>query len=67
MVYKAKVRADIEQNYGEWVSFRDEKVVEVKKHEGGFEVKSGKGPVVWARKVVIATGIKDNLPDIKGE
>lgn len=65
MVYKAKVRADIEKSYG-WIEFRDEKVTTVRRTGKGFEVESPSGKVS-ARKVVIATGIQDNLPAIPGK
>jgi thioredoxin reductase len=69
MVYKAKVRADIERDYGEWVKFKDVKVVNVKKNQQGkrFELEDVEGDKMSARKVIIASGIQDNLPAIPGQ
>lgn len=48
------------------VHFHEGLVVEGKKMEMGFEVKTQTGEVFIGKKLVFATGIKDKMPDIKG-
>jgi len=55
-----------------WVEVRDGKIVDLKKLDNDergtrFEASAAGGKKVVARKVVLATGIKDNLPAIPGE
>ena len=64
--WRAKARKQLEEGY-EWTKVRNGQVVDIKKLEKGtFEVMDGKGENVQARKVILATGIQDNLPDIPG-
>ena len=46
--------------------FRKGKIVSLEKVDGGFEAVDEDGNKVKARKVVLATGIKDILPLIPG-
>lgn len=69
--HRAAIRNELKQI--EWVDFRWGKIVDSKKveaegkgDEGMFVAKDEEGREVRARKVVIATGIKDHLPDIPG-
>jgi len=75
-----RVTARKQMEVYDWVKFRDDKVVELSKlgqekdEAGGgilgntlFECVDNGGNKVRARKVIIATGIKDNLPGIPGK
>jgi thioredoxin reductase len=60
-------------NY-DWVTLRQSKIISLAKVQQGvedcqtlFEAKDDHGHVVKARKVIIATGIQDNLPNIQGK
>ena len=65
--YRAKFRGDLERDY-KWLEFRDDKIVELSKGEDGkFKAKDGQGREVAARKVVLATGLKDTLPPVPGK
>lgn len=74
--WRRKARKEIEMGYGEWTTFRDAKVIELRKvdgkgegggvGEGWFDSIDEQGGKVRARKVVLATGITDNLPAIPG-
>jgi thioredoxin reductase len=48
------------------VSFLEGKVVTAGKAEAGFEVKTAAGESFSARKLLFATGIKDQMPEIDG-
>ncbi len=48
------------------VEWHDGRVDEAEKVETGFKVTLGKDKVVVARKLVLATGVTDKLPDIPG-
>ena len=48
------------------VEWHDGQVDEAEKVETGFKVTLGKDKVVVARKLVLATGVTDKLPDIPG-
>jgi thioredoxin reductase len=71
--YRSKVRAEIEVLYGKGPGglgngvFRNGKIVSLEKVDGGFEAVDKDGGKVMARKVVLATGMSDVLPDIPGE
>lgn len=48
------------------VKFYDGLAVSGKQSNGGFEIKTAKGDIFTSNKLVLATGIKDIMPDIKG-
>lgn len=48
------------------VQFIDDLVVEVSKNEKGFVVTTRSGQVFEAKKLILATGIKDKMPEING-
>jgi thioredoxin reductase len=48
------------------VEWHDGRVDEAEKVETGFKVRLGKDKAVVARKLVLATGVTDKLPDIPG-
>ncbi len=48
------------------VKFYNGLAVKGKQSKGGFEVTTEKGDVFTSKKLVLATGIKDVMPDIKG-
>jgi len=48
------------------VKFYDGLAVEGKRSNGGFEITTSKGDVFWAKKLVMASGIKDLMPEIQG-
>ncbi len=48
------------------VRFLEGKVISARKIDGGFSVEIAKGENFTARKILLATGLKDVLPNIKG-
>lgn len=48
------------------IEFYDGLAVSGKRNNIGFEVTTSKGDVFTAKKLVLATGVKDLMPDIKG-
>ncbi len=50
----------------ETVHFHQGKAVETKKSETGFEAITEKGEKFYSKKLIIATGITDEIPNIKG-
>lgn len=50
----------------ETIHFHQGKAVETKKSETGFEVTTEKGEKFYSKKLIIATGITDEIPEIKG-
>lgn len=48
------------------VEFHEGAVVDARKAEGGFEVALGDGRKVSCRKLILATGVKDVLPEVPG-
>lgn len=50
----------------ETVHFHKGKAIEAKKSEKGFEITTEKGEKFHSKKLIIATGIVDEIPDIKG-
>lgn len=71
--YRSKVRRELEELYGKQGAglgngeFRNGKIVSLEKVAGGFEAIDAEGRMIKARKVVLATGIKDVLPNIPGK
>ncbi|KAI0489787.1 FAD/NAD(P)-binding domain-containing protein [Xylaria cf. heliscus] len=64
--FRAKAKADILSRYST-IQFRDGGVVSVRKLESGrFEVVGDTGDKYEGRKIVIANGIRDIMPDIPG-
>lgn len=48
------------------VDWSDAGVADAEKVDGGFRVELRDGKAVTARKLILATGVKDELPDIEG-
>ncbi|PSL31988.1 thioredoxin reductase [Chitinophaga ginsengisoli] len=48
------------------VTIAQDKVISAAKEEGGFRLETASGESYIARKVILATGVKDILPEIKG-
>ncbi|MCX8534373.1 NAD(P)/FAD-dependent oxidoreductase [Chryseobacterium luquanense] len=48
------------------VSFYHGKAINIKKTENGFEIITENGETLSSKKLIIATGITDEIPDIKG-
>lgn len=73
VVFRTKAKGDILKRY-DTVEFRKTRITEVKKVslgdlEGGhehFQATDWQGNVFLGRKVALATGVKDVLPDIDG-
>ncbi|KAJ8107412.1 hypothetical protein ONZ43_g6738 [Nemania bipapillata] len=64
--FRAKSRADIVSRY-DTIQFRDVGVASVRKLESGyFEAVDDAGEKHEGRKIVIASGIRDVMPDIPG-
>lgn len=52
-------------NY-ETITFKNEKVISAKKEAFGFTIKTDSEEVFKAKKIILATGLKDNMPAIDG-
>lgn len=68
--YRAAAREDILSHY-DTVSFQDVTIAKITKREREdgtslFQAIDEKGEEWWGRKVVLATGIKDEMLDIEG-
>lgn len=64
--FRKKGRADILKRYTT-INFQDTEVKSVAKTaQGQFELKDAQGKLWLARKLVIATGVRDVFPDIEG-
>ncbi len=50
----------------ETVHFHKGKAIDAKKSENGFEITTEKGEKFYSKKLIIATGLVDEVPDIKG-
>lgn len=50
----------------ETVSFFNGIVIKTSKSDNGFEVETGCGEKFMAKKIILATGVKDIMPDIEG-
>jgi thioredoxin reductase len=48
------------------VTIAQEKVITAAQEDGGFRLETASGGIFTARKIILATGLKDILPDIKG-
>ena len=64
--HRTKARKEVEDGYP-WTSFRDSQVVSLNKAKKGFVARDAQGKEVYARKVILATGIKDHLAAIPGK
>jgi len=53
-------------NEYETVHFHKGKAIDAKKSENGFEITTEKGEKFYSKKMIIATGLVDEVPDIKG-
>lgn len=50
----------------ETVKFHEEKVRKTAKNTAGFEVETENGEKFYAKKLILASGVKDMMPDISG-
>lgn len=48
------------------VSFQDVAAIQIKRAGAGFEVSLANGDQVCARRIILAYGVRDNLPDLPG-
>lgn len=68
--YRSKIQMQLCERYGKGGLgngvFKNGKIVSLEQVKGGFEAVDAEGNMVRARKVVLATGIKDVLPPIPG-
>ncbi|OXG89912.1 thioredoxin reductase GliT [Cryptococcus neoformans A2-102-5] len=64
--YRAKVRSELLRDYNATTTFRNGQIVSLVKVGEDFEAKDAEGNTLKARKVILATGVKDHLPDIAG-
>jgi thioredoxin reductase len=64
--YRRKAKAELADAYP-WTTFRQGRIVSLVKDGEMFAAEDEHGNTIQARKVVLATGIKDVLPDIPGE
>ncbi|GKT39876.1 thioredoxin-1 [Colletotrichum spaethianum] len=66
-VFRAKARDDIMSRYAESVTFADVEVLKTSKvREGLFKVEDAQGKTWFGRRLVLATGVTDIMPDIQG-
>lgn len=64
--FRAKVRSELLRDYSTTTTFRNGQIVSLVKTGEEFEAKDAEGNTLKARKVILATGLKDHLPDILG-
>ena len=68
--YRSKIQMELCSLYGKGGLgngvFKNGKIISLQKVDGGFQAIDEDGKKVKARKVVLATGIKDILPPISG-
>ncbi|MEI5579429.1 FAD-dependent oxidoreductase, partial [Streptomyces brasiliscabiei] len=50
----------------ESVTIIEDKVIDINKEVQGFSVKINNGETIACKKIILATGLKDELPDTKG-
>ncbi|WQF85178.1 Putative FAD/NAD(P)-binding domain, FAD/NAD(P)-binding domain superfamily [Colletotrichum destructivum] len=66
-VFRAKAREDIKARYAESVTFADVEVLKTSKvKEGLFSAEDAEGKTWLGRRLVLATGVADIMPDIPG-
>ncbi|WWD17969.1 hypothetical protein CI109_102414 [Kwoniella shandongensis] len=71
-VWRQTVRDQLVEFYGDTTKYKKGRIVSLRQIEvdgvnrGVFEAKDEEGGVVRARKVILATGVKDHLPQIPG-
>ncbi|KAN0096803.1 thioredoxin reductase glit [Hyaloscypha variabilis] len=63
--FRAQARASILHRYSS-VEFKNSKIENVRKLDGGFEVTNEKGEKHTGRKLVLAVGVKDEMPSLPG-
>ncbi|WWC86156.1 uncharacterized protein L201_001029 [Kwoniella dendrophila CBS 6074] len=65
--FRFKMRQDLTKYYSNTFTFKLGKIIELKKLDNGlFEALDDEKNKINAKKVVLATGLKDHMPDIKG-
>ncbi|KAK1584779.1 uncharacterized protein LY79DRAFT_520000 [Colletotrichum navitas] len=65
--FRAKAREDIRARYAESVAFADVEVLRTSKvGEGLFRAEDARGRTWFGRRLVLATGVADVMPDIPG-
>jgi thioredoxin reductase len=65
--YRAAARAELEQRYGDFVQFVDRKVTDVEKTASEeFQAEDATGEKWAGKKLILAVGVKDILPNIPG-
>ncbi|KAF9870423.1 thioredoxin reductase [Colletotrichum karsti] len=63
-VYRAKARSDIQARYSETVTFADVEVTKTEKLNNGiFTAEDATGKTWFGRKLVLATGVADIMPE----
>ncbi|PMD29977.1 thioredoxin reductase glit [Hyaloscypha variabilis F] len=63
--FRAQARASILDRYS-GVEFKNSKIENVRKLDSGFEVTNEKGDKHTGRKLVLAVGVKDEMPSLPG-
>ncbi len=63
--FKRLGREDLNK-YSSYVSIQETFVTEVKKEENVFTIRTSDGNQFESRKVILATGLKDKLPEVNG-
>ncbi|KAK1980966.1 hypothetical protein LZ30DRAFT_750367 [Colletotrichum cereale] len=66
-VFRAKAREDIRARYAESVTFADVEVLQASRlGEGLFRAEDAQGRTWFGRRLVLATGVTDVMPDVPG-
>ncbi|KAK1995517.1 FAD/NAD(P)-binding domain-containing protein [Colletotrichum falcatum] len=66
-VFRARAREDVRSRYAESVTFADVEVLRTSKvREGLFRAEDAQGRTWFGRRLVLATGVADVMPDIPG-
>lgn len=63
--FRAAARKDLLLNY-QTANFEDTEIQTLKEVPGGFEAQDGSGKTWAGKKVILATGVADDFPDIDG-
>ncbi len=72
--FRAAAREDLLAHYGDTINFQDSKIVLIERNGDGkgkwekamFRAVDEEGNEFWGRKVLLATGVKDVMPQIPG-
>ena len=64
--FRASARRDLLARYQDIVHLEDTGITAIKRIDGGFEATDQSGKIWQGKKVILATGVKDEFPSIDG-